>query len=59
MEGDHTKWKHDMVPGTLMELSGASGDDAKPYQERDLRLALVRIAAAERAKRDGEGEHGA
>jgi len=48
-----------MVPGTLMELSGASGDDAKPYQERDLRRALVRIAAAERAQRDGEGEHGA
>ena len=38
--GDHTKWKHDLVPGTLMELAGAPGDDAKPYQEREVRRAI-------------------
>lgn len=52
--GDHTRWKHDLVPGTLIEMSGGSGDDAKLYQERDLRRALARIAIAERAQRDKE-----
>jgi hypothetical protein len=30
----------------LMELAGADGDDAKQYQERDLREALRRIQEA-------------
>jgi len=47
-EGSHTKWKHPSVPGTLIELSGADGDDAKSYQERDLRAALRRINEAVR-----------
>jgi predicted RNA binding protein YcfA (HicA-like mRNA interferase family) len=49
-EGSHTKWKHPLVPGTLVELSGDDGDDAKPYQERDLRAALRRIDEAKRGK---------
>jgi len=53
-EGDHTKWKHRSVPGTLIELSGASGDDARPYQERDLRRALARIASAEAVQQERE-----
>lgn len=47
-EGSHTKWEHPLVPGTLIELSGHDGDDAKPYQERDLRKALRRIDEAVR-----------
>ena len=42
-ESSHTKWKHPDVPGLLVELSGADNDDAKRYQERDLREALRRI----------------
>jgi len=45
-ESSHTKWKHPLVPGMLMELAGADGDDAKQYQERDLREALRRIQEA-------------
>lgn len=48
-EGSHTKWKHTLVPGMLIELSGHDGDDAKPYQERDLRAALQRIEDALRS----------
>jgi hypothetical protein len=43
-ESSHTKWKHPLVPGMLIGLSGHDGDDAKAYQERDLREALRRIA---------------
>jgi HicA toxin of bacterial toxin-antitoxin, len=49
-EGSHTKWKHPLVPGMLIELAGDDGDDAKPYQERDLRDALRRIDEAKRRK---------
>ena len=49
-EGSHTKWKHPLVPGMLVELAGDDGDDAKPYQERDLRNALRRIDEAKRRK---------
>lgn len=44
--GSHAKWRHPLVPGTLIELAGQDGDDAKPYQERDLRNAIQRINEA-------------
>jgi hypothetical protein len=34
----------------LIELAGNDGDDAKPYQEQDLRDALRRIDEAKRRK---------
>lgn len=46
--GSHAKWKHPLVAGMLIELSGHDSDDAKPYQERDLRTALDRIQDAQR-----------
>ena len=45
-EGSHTKWKHPLMPGTLIELAGHDGDDVKPYQERDIRKALQRVDEA-------------
>lgn len=45
-ERSHTKWKRPLVPGTLLVLSGHEGDEAKPYQIRDLRDALRRIEDA-------------
>lgn len=50
-EGSHTKWTHPLVAGMLIELSGHDGDDAKPYQERDLRVALKRIDDAKDEQR--------
>jgi predicted RNA binding protein YcfA (HicA-like mRNA interferase family) len=44
--GSHTKWEHPSVPGTLIELSGNDGDDAKPYHEKNMRAALRRIREA-------------
>lgn len=46
-EGSHTKWKHPLVPTTLI-LSGHDGDDAKPYQEIAVRKWLQLIARAEK-----------
>jgi hypothetical protein len=44
--GAHTTWQHPAIPGVLVELAGHDGDDAQAYQERDVRDALRRIAAA-------------
>jgi predicted RNA binding protein YcfA (HicA-like mRNA interferase family) len=44
--GSHTTWQHPDIPGVLVELAGQDGDDAQPYQERDVRAALQRIADA-------------
>jgi len=49
--GSHTTWRHPAIPGILVELAGHDGDDAQPYQERDVREALHRIRDM-----DGEGE---
>ena len=39
-KGSHRKWRH---PGTNVTaiVSGADGDDAKPYQEREVRSAIL------------------
>ncbi len=41
-KGSHTKWLHPLLPGELT-LSGKDGDDAKPYQEKDVNNALQRL----------------
>jgi hypothetical protein len=48
-EGSHTKWKHLLVPVSMLILSGHGGDDAKPYQERAVRDLLREIAEARRS----------
>ncbi len=48
-KGSHSVWKHRLVPERVT-LSGADGDDAKPYQERDVRAA---VAVAQEAERQG------
>ena len=42
-EGSHTKWKHPLIPSTIVVLSGHDGDDAKPYQEKDVKVLLKQI----------------
>src|SRR5579871_3316453 len=43
-KGSHTTWQHPLIPGILIELAGNDSDDAHPYQERDVRDALRRVA---------------
>ncbi len=38
-KGSHTKWFHPLLPAKLT-LSGKDGNDAKPYQEKDVNNAL-------------------
>ncbi|MBF2090012.1 MAG: type II toxin-antitoxin system HicA family toxin [Synechococcales cyanobacterium K44_A2020_017] len=38
-KGSHTKWSHPLLLGKLT-LSGQDGADAKPYQEKDVTMAL-------------------
>ena len=42
-KGSHTKWSHVLLVGKVT-LSGKNGDDAKPYQERDVKNALKQLA---------------
>lgn len=48
--GDHETWKHDSVPDYYVELAGNDGDDAKPYQEKQVRELRRRIADAKRGQ---------
>jgi predicted RNA binding protein YcfA (HicA-like mRNA interferase family) len=45
-KGSHTVWEHPLVPDDLT-LAGHDGDDAKPYQERDVRSFIERARRAE------------
>jgi predicted RNA binding protein YcfA (HicA-like mRNA interferase family) len=48
-KGSHTVWTHPDVPEPVI-LSGADGDDAQPYQERDVRRSVAQAAAANRRR---------
>jgi predicted RNA binding protein YcfA (HicA-like mRNA interferase family) len=38
-KGSHTRWSHSRRPG-LVVVSGNEGDDAKPYQEKQVEAAI-------------------
>jgi predicted RNA binding protein YcfA (HicA-like mRNA interferase family) len=38
-KGSHTKWYHDSFKG-IVTISGKDGNDAKPYQEKDVINAI-------------------
>jgi predicted RNA binding protein YcfA (HicA-like mRNA interferase family) len=38
-KGSHSKWRHPRVPRKVT-LSGRDGDDAQPYQQRDVDRAV-------------------
>ena len=48
-KGSHTYWTHPLLPQDKLSLSGNDGDDAKPYQEKDVRTILQKL-------RDAKGE---
>ncbi|MBE3559556.1 MAG: type II toxin-antitoxin system HicA family toxin [Ktedonobacteraceae bacterium] len=39
-KGSHTVWTHPALPELELTLSGNDGNDAKPYQIKDVRNAL-------------------
>lgn len=41
--GSHSWWEHPDVPDAMVNLSGQDGDDAKPYQEKQVREALAKV----------------
>jgi predicted RNA binding protein YcfA (HicA-like mRNA interferase family) len=46
-KGSHTRWEHPLLPDRHT-LSGHDGDDARPYQEQQLRALLARLQEARR-----------
>lgn len=38
-KGSHTVWTHPLLP-YILTLSGSNNDEARPYQEKDVRGAL-------------------
>ena len=41
-KGSHTVWTHQLVSESIT-ISGNDGDDAKPYQERDVQEFMQKI----------------
>jgi len=42
-KGDHRIYVHPDVPGTTVVLDGRPGDDARPYQEKDVRENIEKV----------------
>jgi hypothetical protein len=46
-KGIHTVWHHTLVDQGIV-LAGGDGDDAKPHQERAVRIAVAVLSALRR-----------
>ena len=42
-KGSHERWEHPHVRQAIVTLAGNDGDDAQPYQEQDVRVALTKV----------------
>lgn len=51
-EGSHTKWRHPLIPTSMLILSGHDDNDAKPYQEKNVQNLLQQISLAKRRSDD-------
>jgi predicted RNA binding protein YcfA (HicA-like mRNA interferase family) len=49
-KGSHTVWSHPLYPGHVT-LSGQDGDDAQPYQEKQVRNAIHTVREAQRRRK--------
>jgi predicted RNA binding protein YcfA (HicA-like mRNA interferase family) len=47
-KGSHTKWTHPHYRAVHVTLSGQDGEDAQPYQIREVREALQDARTSER-----------
>ena len=45
-KGSHTNWRHALVPGLRVTLSGHDGDDAWQYHVEAVRDALAKVREA-------------
>ncbi len=45
-KGSPTLWAHPLAPDEQPTIAGQPGDDAKPYQEKAVRMALAAVEAA-------------
>jgi hypothetical protein len=52
-KGSHSKWTHSLLPELTIVLSGQDGDDAKPYQERELQNASKQLREVSSAQQGG------
>jgi len=48
-KGSHRRYIHPLYPGHVL-ISGGEGDDAKPYQEREVREAVEKLREAKRRR---------
>jgi predicted RNA binding protein YcfA (HicA-like mRNA interferase family) len=46
-KGSHTYWTHSALPGTEITLSGKDGNDAKPYQIKDIDNAIRKLGGSQ------------
>lgn len=54
-KGSHTNWYHTLLPGRVT-LSGRDGNDAKPYQEKDVNNAIEYIEEIQKLQEETEEE---
>ena len=47
-KGSHTFWRHPLLPGERVTVSGKDGADAKTYQEDEVQEALDKLRKAQR-----------
>ncbi len=50
-KGSHTWWQHPDLPEFPVNLAGQDGEDAKPYQEKDVRQALAALRRKQKGKK--------
>jgi len=50
-KGSHTWWQHPNLPEFPVNLAGQDGDDAKPYQVKDVRDALAALKRKQKGKK--------
>lgn len=49
-KGSHTKWYHSLLKG-MVTISGKDGNDAKPYQEKDV-INAIKIVQKNKSQGD-------
>lgn len=47
-KGSHTTWRHPLIPQEKITLSGSDGNDAKPYQVKEVDAAIEKLKEKQR-----------
>ena len=53
-KGSHTVWGHPLIPTIEVTVSGNDGDDARRYQEQEVREALEALRRARAEQKKGQ-----